>query len=65
MNPAVGLLRSLPIIQSSKAPGMLQGVPKIQDFAAPYKHLGPIPDPLGSITYNDYHGVLADPTQLA
>src|ERR1039458_10027912 len=56
MDPAVGLLRSLPIIQPGKAPGMLQGVPIVEDFTAPHKHLAPVPDPLGSIPHNHYHG---------
>src|ERR1017187_7874026 len=66
MDPAVGLLRSLPIIQPGKAPGMLQGVLIVEDFTAPHKHLAPVPDPLGSIPHNHYHGVsLVQPAQLA
>ena len=66
MDPAVGLLRSLPIIQPGKAPGMLQGVPIVEDFTAPHKHLAPVPDPLGSIPHNHYHGVSrVQPAQLA
>ena len=52
MNPAVGLLRSFPVIRSGKVPGMLQGMPKIQNFAAVDKHRGAVPNPLGSITLN-------------
>src|ERR1039458_8013252 len=66
MDPAVGLLRSLPIIQPGKAPGMLQGVLIVEDFTAPHKHLAPVPDPLGSIPHNHYHGVSrVQPAQLA
>src|ERR1039458_5745389 len=56
MDPAVGLLRSLPIILPRQAGGMLQGVPIVEDFTAPHKHLAPVPDPLGSIPHNHYHG---------
>ena len=65
MDPAVGLLGSLPIIQPSKGPGMFHGVPKIQNLAAPHKHLGPVPDPLGSVTHDHYHRVGTNPAQLA
>src|SRR2546425_247309 len=48
MDPTVGLLRLFPVKQPGQVPGMFQGVPKVQDFAAAHKHRGPLPDPLGS-----------------
>src|SRR6516165_12155137 len=37
MDPAAGPLRFLPVEQAGHAPGMLQGVPKVEDFAAAHK----------------------------
>jgi DNA invertase Pin-like site-specific DNA recombinase len=66
VDPTAGLLRFLPVQQPGHTPGMLQGVPKIQDFAAPHKHLAPVPDPLGSVTDNHHHGVRrVQPAQFA
>ena len=66
MDPAVGLLRSFPVSHPGEVPGILQGVPEIQDFAAAYKHLGPVPNPLGAVTHDHHHGIgRVQPAQFA
>src|SRR5712691_8826987 len=64
MHPAVGLPGPLPVAQMSKLPGMLHRVPEVEDFTTVYKLGGSIPDPLGSIAHDDYHGVGAKPAQF-
>src|SRR2546426_1096058 len=61
MDPTVGLLRLFPVKQPGQVPGMFQGVPKVQDFAAAHKHRGPLPDPLGSVADDHYYRVGTDP----
>jgi hypothetical protein len=51
MDPTASHLRFFPVEQPGYAPGMFQGVPKIEDFAAVHKHRSPIPDPLGSVPH--------------
>src|SRR2546426_7773025 len=61
-DPTVGLLRLFPVKQPGQVPGMFQGVPKVQDFAAAHKHRGPLPDPLGdrkSTRLNSSHLVIS------
>src|SRR5712692_1426433 len=64
VNPSVGLHRTLSVTETRKPPGMLQGMPEVQDLAAAHKHAGPIPDPFGAIPEDHYDRVRANPTEF-
>src|SRR6202165_3146047 len=64
VDPLIGLLRSFAVAQAGEVPGVLQGVPEIEDFATVDKPWGPVPDPLRPVANDHYHGVGAQPAQF-
>ncbi len=64
VDPLIGLLRSFAVAQTGEVPGVLQGVPEIEDFATVDKPCGPVPDPLRPIAHDHHHGVGAEPAQF-
>jgi len=57
VNPEVSPLGALSIVQTGQLPGVLEGMPKVKNFATAGKHRGAFPDPLGAIADEDHHGV--------
>jgi hypothetical protein len=43
---------------------MFHGMPEIENFAAPDKPFGAVPDPLGPIADDDHRRIGSEPTQL-
>ena len=58
--PPIGPLRALPVTKPSELPGLLHGMPEVENFASSFKHRGSPPDPLGAIAHDDDDGVLVD-----
>ena len=61
VHPTVGPLGSFTVAEAGKSPGMLDGMPEVEDFAAAFKQGGAFPDPLRAIAHDHHHGVSSQP----
>lgn len=60
----IGSLRALTEMKTSEFPGLLDGMPKIENLTTLRKHCRTVPNPFGAVADDDDYGVCPEPAKL-
>ncbi len=64
MHPAVRLRRTIAVAQACEHPGVLHGMPEVEDLAAVDEPRRAVPDPFGPVSHNHYRRIGPQPVQF-